>query len=76
MAVKDPYIPPNYGMRSLAIERRIAGKPPASLREDEEDAAEEKAEKAAPANKDAGAAPTNKAVSVSAKKAPAKRKGK
>jgi hypothetical protein len=68
MAVKDPYIPPNYGMVSTAIERRIAGKPPASLSEDEEDEIEQKAIKSAP---------ENKAVSVTTKKAPAaKRKGK
>ena len=59
-------------MFSAAIARRIAGDPPASFREDEEEI-EEKAEKAAPANK--MAAPSiNKAVT--AKKAPAKRKGK
>jgi hypothetical protein len=72
MAVKNPQATIGT-MFSAAIARRIAGKPPADLREDEE--VEEKAEKAAPENKDAGAAPTNKAT-VSAKKAPAKRKGK
>lgn len=74
MAVKDPQATIGT-MFSAAIARRIAGKPPASLRE-EEDEVDEKAEKAAPANKDSGAAPTNKAVSVTAKKAPAKKKGK
>lgn len=43
MTVKNPYIPPNYGMVSTAIERRMAGKPPASLAVEE--VAEEEVEK-------------------------------
>lgn len=63
MTVKNPYEPPTYGVRSLAIERRIAGKPPASVDGgdevgDEDDA--EKARKAAPSNKARKAAPANK----------------
>ncbi len=44
MTVKNPHVPPNYGMVSTAIERRIAGKPPASLKAEDalENAAEEK----------------------------------
>jgi hypothetical protein len=30
MTVKNPYIPPSYGVVSTAIERRKAGKPSAS----------------------------------------------
>lgn len=72
-----PYEPPTYGMRSLAIERRLAGKPPADMRGDEEAPApvEEKAEGPAPENKAIiGAAenksderPTLSALSTSAK---------
>lgn len=56
MTVKNPYEPPTYGVRNLAIERRIAGKPPRS----EADEADEKAEPA-PLNK-MDAKPTNKAA--------------
>ena len=58
MTVKNPYEPPTYGVVSLAIERRMAGKPPASEAQAEE--AGEKAEKA-PLNKMA-AEPENKAA--------------
>jgi hypothetical protein len=68
ITVKNPYEPPTYGVRNLAIERRMAGNPPASLEGedeaesvtvgDEDDA--KKAEKAAPANKARKAAPANK----------------
>lgn len=62
MTVKNPYEPPSYGVRNLAIERRVAGKPPASVEDDDE--AEEaevsvKAEKPV-ANKARKAAPANK----------------
>jgi hypothetical protein len=65
MAVKNPYEPPTYGVRNLAIERRIAGKPPASVEDDDADEDDEaevsvKAEKAAPTNKARKAAPANK----------------
>lgn len=56
MTVKKPYEPPTYGVRHLAIERRIAGKPPASIAD--EDQPEEKAEPA-PTNK-AERKPANK----------------
>lgn len=60
MTVKNPYEPPTYGVRNLAIERRIAGKPPTSVEE------EEKAEPE-PANK-ADAEPKNKAARKPANK--------
>lgn len=44
MTVKNPYEPPTYGVVSTAIERRKAGKPPASVAD--EDEAKEKAEPA------------------------------
>lgn len=54
----EAYVPPDYGVRSLAIERRMAGQPPASETE-----AETKAEKA-PLNK-MDLAPDNKAEALS-----------
>ncbi len=63
MTVKNPYEPPSYGVRNLAIERRIAGKPPASVEDDGEDEVEDaevsvKAEK--PVANKARKAPANK----------------
>ncbi|MFN6934941.1 MAG: hypothetical protein ACK4NZ_07295 [Tsuneonella sp.] len=50
MTVKNPYEPPTYGVRNLAIERRIAGKPPASVKAEKvEEPADETAEKPAKA---------------------------
>lgn len=49
MTVKNPYEPPTYGVRNLAIERRIAGKPPASVKAEKVSEAEEVAEKPAKA---------------------------
>lgn len=45
MTVKNPYVPPNYGVINTAIDRRIAGKPPASLEEADEKPAKLIAEK-------------------------------
>ena len=53
-----PYEPPTYGVRNLAIERRLAGKPPASMKEEEE----AKSEEAAPENKAITGAPANKST--------------
>lgn len=33
MTIKNPYSPPNYGMVSTAIERRIAGETPVAAEE-------------------------------------------
>lgn len=63
MTAKKPYEPPTYGVRNLAIERRMAGQPPAS------EAAENDGEKAAEE-------PENKMVAAPANKAAAKRKAK
>ena len=50
MTVKNPYEPPTYGVRNLAIERRIAGKPPASAKAEKvEEPADEPAPPPAPA---------------------------
>lgn len=50
MTVKNPYEPPTYGVRNLAIERRMAGKPPASVKAEKvEEPADEPAK--APAKK-------------------------
>lgn len=35
MTVKNPYEPPTYGVRNLAIERRMAGEAPAAVEADE-----------------------------------------
>ena len=56
MTVKNPYEPPTYGVVSKAIERRKAGKPPASLADEPEEKADPE-----PLNKMA-AAPENKAA--------------
>ncbi|MDO1560413.1 hypothetical protein Q0812_13340 [Brevundimonas sp. 2R-24] len=58
MTAKKPYEPPTYGVVNLAIDRRIAGKPPAS--EEVEAKAEED--------------PQNKMLSATQNKAAPKRK--
>jgi hypothetical protein len=57
MTVKNPYKPPTYGVVNVAIDRRIAGKPPASV-EDADGEVSVKAE-TAPSNK-AARRPANK----------------
>ncbi len=71
MAVKKPYEPPTYGVRSLAIERRLAGKAPASADDEDDKIISRAKSEPAPDNK-MSTAPINK----SAAKAPAKRKAK
>jgi hypothetical protein len=60
MTVKNPYEPPTYGVVNVAIERRIAGKPPASVDDGEESDVSVKAEPAH-SNK-AARKPANKAA--------------